>query len=101
MGDKPTYLYGSNTRNPVQNSINPYTKKHISDVFSEISNLGIEELSIYLLSILFMMSGFLLFIYGLFMEQLYQFVMSFIFLVPGFMLDNERKSDTVGKWKLW
>ncbi len=96
MGNKSTYLYGSNTRNPVQNSINPYTKKHISNVFSEISNLGIEELSI-LLSVLFMMSGFLLFIYGLFTEQLYQFVMSLIFLIPGFMLDNERNSDTVGK----
>jgi len=52
---------------------------------------------IYLLAILFMMSGFLLFIYGLFVRQIYQFVMGFIFLISGLILDNARDSGTNGK----
>ncbi|AKB29478.1 hypothetical protein MSSIT_2759 [Methanosarcina siciliae T4/M] len=44
-----------------------------------------------------MMSGFLLFIYGLFMRQIYQFIMGFIFLISGLILDNARDSDTNGK----
>ena len=59
--------------------------------------MGVEELSIYLLTILFMMSGFLLFIYGLFTWQIYQFVMGFIFLISGFILDNTGDPDKAEK----
>ena len=62
--------------------------------------MGVEELSIYLLTILFMMSGFLLFIYGLFTGQIYQFVMGFIFLISGFILDNTGDPDKAEKWNL-
>jgi len=47
-----------------------------------------EKSLIFLLSVLLMTSGFILFIYGLISGQLYQFVMAFFFLVPGLILDN-------------
>ena len=59
--------------------------------------MGVEELSIYLLTILFMMSGFLLFIYGLFTGQIYQFVMGFIFLISELILDNTGDPDKADK----
>lgn len=96
MENKPDYLYSIDAGNPVPNVSDAYTKKRFNNIFSGISNLGVEELLIYLLGVLFMMSGFLLFIYGLFMEQLYQFVMGFIFLTSGFILDNKVKPDTHG-----
>lgn len=88
MENKSNYLYGSNTGKYIQNIGNDYIKKRFCDVFSEVSNLGVEGSSIYLLSILFTMSGFLLFIYGLFLEHIYQFVVGFVFLISGFILDN-------------
>ncbi|MPM75225.1 hypothetical protein SDC9_122216 [bioreactor metagenome] len=88
MENKSNYLYVSNAGKYIKNINNEYIKKQLCDIFSEISNLGTEGSSIYLLSILFMMSGFLLFIYGLFLEHIYQFVMGFIFLISGFILDN-------------
>lgn len=97
MGNNQNYLCSGDACNPVPNVNNPYAKKYLNGVFSEVSNLGVEELQIYFLSVLFMMSGFLLFIYGLFMEQLYQFVMGFLFLIPGFILDNIIEPDTPGE----
>lgn len=95
MENKSNYSYSS-TGNPVPHVCNPYKKKYLCDVFSEISNLEVEESPISLLSVLFMMSGFLLFIYGLFMINLYQFVMGFIFLISGLILDSTIKSETRG-----
>ena len=96
MGNNSNYLHSNNNGNPAPNISNSYTKNHFCDIFSEVSNPGIEGSSIYLLSVLFMMSGFLLFIYGLFLEHLYQFVMGFIFLISGFILDNTINPDTRG-----
>ena len=50
-----------------------------------------EESLIFLLSVLLMASGLILFIYGLISGQLYQFVMAFFFLVPGLVLDDARQ----------
>jgi hypothetical protein len=97
MGDKLTYSHSSNTVNPVSNGYNPRTERYITDLFSKISGSKIEELPIYLLSVLFMMSGLLLFICGLFLMQLYQFIMGFVFLTSGFVLDNINKPDKAGK----
>lgn len=88
MDDNPNYFQNSNSAHPGTNICNQYTKKHFRSIFFEISNTSVEKSLIYLLSILFMVSGFLLFIYGLFMKHLYQFVMSFIFLISGFILDS-------------
>jgi hypothetical protein len=97
LENRPTYLYSSNAGNAVSNGNNPYKGKSINDIFSKFLKQGIEELPIYLLSTLFMMSGFLLFIYGLFIGHLYQFVMSFVFLILGFILDSVRESGTAGQ----
>jgi hypothetical protein len=97
MGNNQNYFCSGDAGNPVPNVNNPYAKKYLKNAFSGVSNLGVEELQIYFLSVLFMMSGFLLFIYGLFREHLYQFVMGFIFLIPGFILDNIIESDTPGE----
>lgn len=100
MGNKPDYLCSSDTGNSIPNGnsySNSYTMKYFNEAFSDVLNLETEELSIYLLSILFTMSGFLLFIYGLFMKQLYQFIMGFIFLIPGFILDITGEPDALEK----
>lgn len=97
MGNNQNYFCSGDAGNPLPNVRSPYAKKYLNDAFSGVSNLGVEELQIYFLSVLFMMAGFLLFIYGLFMEYLYQFVMGFIFLIPGFILDNIIEPDAPGK----
>lgn len=97
MENKSNYTYISNAGKYIKNFNNEYVNKRFCDIFFEISNLGIEGSSIYLLSILFMMSGFLLFIYGLFLEHIYQFVMGFVFLISGFILDNTINQKQVDK----
>lgn len=88
MENKPNYLYSSNNRNHVQNISSEYLKKYFRNMLFGVLNPEIKISSIYFLSVLFMMSGFLLFIYGLFLEHLYQFVMGFVFLISGFILDS-------------
>ncbi|HII80991.1 MAG TPA: SoxR reducing system RseC family protein [Methanosarcina sp.] len=97
MKDNLNYIYSSDAGNSTQDISNLNIKKYFNNIFCEVSNLGIEDLLIYLLTVLCMMSGFLLFIYGLFMEQLYPFVMGFIFLISGFILDSTAEPDTFGK----
>ena len=99
-GNNSDYLCSNGAENPVSNFNTSYAEKNVRNtcnIFSEISNMGVEELSIYLLTILFMMSGFLLFIYGLLRGQIYQFVMGFIFLISGFILDNTGDPDKAEK----
>lgn len=60
MGNKPDYLCSSYTENAVSNG-SPYIMIYLNDIFSDVLNVGTEELPIYLLSVLFIMSGFLLF----------------------------------------
>lgn len=96
MENKSNYLYSSNDRNHVQNISSAYVKKHFRNMFFGVLNPEIKIPSIYFLSVLFMVSGFLLFIYGLFLEHLYQFVMGFVFLISGFILDstiNQRQEE--------
>lgn len=97
MENKSNYLYVSNAGKHIKNIGDEYIKKRFCDTFSEFSNMGIEGSSIYFLSILFMMSGFLLFIYGLFQKHIYQFVMGFVFLISGFILDNTMNQKQVDK----
>lgn len=94
MENKLSYPYSNSAGKPVSNSNSPYIKKIFNEIFSEIPNLGTEESSVYFLSLLFIMSGFLLFIYGLFTVHLYQFVMGFVFLISGFIMDSTTESET-------
>lgn len=97
MENEPIYSNSDPAGDKISNGYSPSKKKNADSIFSKFLNLGIEELLIYLLGVLFMMSGLLLFIYGLFMGYLYQFIMGFIFLIPGFILDCMRESTTAGK----
>lgn len=63
------------------------------EIFYQLFNSNGEESSIFLLSVLLMASGLILFIYGLISGQLYQFIMAFFFLVPGLVLDDARQQQ--------
>lgn len=95
-----------NSQNVGLNNIEPCTEKacnssaekiFLTEIFSQLFNSGIEELQVSLLSVLFMMSGFILFIYGLFGGHPYQFVMAFFFLASGFILDDVREQYLLRK----
>lgn len=70
------------------------SRRYLSgEIFYHLYNLNNEESSIFLLSVLLMTSGLILFIYGLISGQLYQFIMAFFFLVPGLVLDDARQQQ--------
>lgn len=72
----------------------PGAERHFpSDIFHQLFNSNDEESSILLLSVLLMVSGLILFIYGLISGQLYQFIMAFFFLIPGLILDDARQQQ--------
>jgi len=69
-------------------------RRHLSgEIFYHFFNLNHEESSIFLLCVLLMTSGLILFIYGFISGQLYQFIMAFFFLVSGLVLDDTRQQQ--------
>jgi|GEM_PF-605705 len=95
-----------NFQNVGSNDCKPCTEKacnssaeklSITEIFSQFFSSGIEGLQVSLLSVLFMMSGLILFICGLFGGHLYQFVMAFFFLASGFILDDVREQYLLRK----
>ena len=69
-------------------------RRHLSgEIFYHLFSSKDVESSIFLLSVLLMTSGLILFIYGLISEQLYQFIMAFFFLVPGLVLDDAKQQQ--------
>jgi hypothetical protein len=69
-------------------------RRHLfSEIFYHFFNLNHEESSIFLLCVLLMTSGLILFIYGFISGQLYQFIMAFFFLVSGLVLDDARQQQ--------
>jgi hypothetical protein len=85
-------LDSANSENVVSNEYNS-SAEHISvtEIYSQFFNSGVENLQVSLLSTLFMISGLILFIYGLFGGHTYQYVMAFFFLAPGFILDDVKE----------
>lgn len=63
------------------------------EILENLFNSNNEESSVFLLSILLMASGLILFIYGLISGKPYQFIMAFFFLVPGLVLDDVRQQQ--------
>jgi hypothetical protein len=74
------------------NNCTPGAERHSpGEIIYQLFNSKSEESSVFLLSVLLMASGLILFIYGLISGQLYQYVMAFFFLVPGLVLDDARQ----------
>lgn len=67
------------------------------EIIYQFFNLSDGESAIFLLSILLMASGLILFIYGLVSRQLYQFIMAFFFLVTGLILDDARQQQLAAR----
>lgn len=63
------------------------------EILYQLFNSNNENSFVFLLSVLLMASGLMLFIYGLISGQLYQFIMAFFFLVPGLVLDDARQQQ--------
>lgn len=82
----------------VSSNCTPGAERHSPrEIIYQLFNSISEESSIFLLSILLMASGLILFIYGLVSGQLYQFVMAFFFLVPGLILDDARQQQLAAR----
>ena len=78
----------------ISSSWTPGTERHSpGEVFYHLFNSNNEESLIFLLSVLLMTSGLILFIYGIISGQLYQFIMAFFFLVPGLVMDDARQQQ--------
>lgn len=76
----------------VSSNCTPGAERHSpEEIIYQLFNSSGQESSIFLLSVLLMASGLILFIYGIISGQLYQFVMAFFFLVPGLVLDDARQ----------
>ncbi|MGB9939271.1 hypothetical protein [Methanosarcina sp.] len=82
----------------VSSNCTPGAERHSpGEIFYQLFYSSSEESSIFLLSVLLMASGLILFIYGLISGQLYQFVMAFFFLVPGLVLDDARQQQLAAR----